>query len=163
MAHKRIDAQKTSTRQPSLIINRTFNASPKAVFKAWTDPALMAQWWGPKYLTTRIDVLDARPGGMWRFVQNDQNGHEYAFHGVFHAITGPAECIIQTFEYEGTAGHVLLETIIFEDVDGKTRLIDQSVFQSVADRDAMLAENMEAGASESMTSLAALLAEMKEE
>jgi hypothetical protein len=58
---------------------------------------------------------------------------------------------------------VLLETIIFEDVDGKTRLIDQSVFQSVADRDAMLAENMEAGASESMTSLAALLAEMKEE
>ncbi len=99
---------------------------------------------------------------MWRYVQQDQNGNEYAFHGVFHAITS-LESIVQTFEFEGAPGHVLLETILFENLYGKTRITDQSIFQSVADRDGMLAENMQAGSSESMDSLAELLSSMKEE
>lgn len=67
------------------------------------------------------------------------------------------ERIVQTFEYGGTPGHVMLETIVFEDEGGRTRLTDTSVFQSVADRDGMLGSGMDSGATESMDRLAELL------
>ena len=62
-----------------------------------------------------------------------------------------------TFEYEGIPGHVLLETVTFEDRGGKTTLTDQAVFQTVADRDGMLKSGMEEGAAETMDRLANLL------
>lgn len=54
-------------------------------------------------------------------------------------------------------GHVLLETITLEERDGKTLMTDLSIFQSVEDRDGMIASGMEAGAAESMNRLDALL------
>ena len=141
-----------------LVMTRVFDAPRELVFKAFTDPELIPQWWGPARYTTKIDILEARPGGRWRFIQRDDKGNEHSFHGVFHEIV-PAEQIIYTFEYEGIPGHhVLLETITFEDLNGKTRIIDQSVFQSVEDRDGMLQDGMEGGADESMDRLDQLLA-----
>ena len=67
-----------------IIVTMTFNAPKELVFKAYTDASLIPQWWGPRYLTTEIDQLDARPGGRWRFVQRDPDGNVHAFHGVFH-------------------------------------------------------------------------------
>ena len=90
-------------------------------FKAYTDPKLIPQWWGPKRFTTIVDQMDVKPGGVWRFAQHDREGHEYAFHGVYHAILSP-ERIVSTFEFEGAPGHVSLETAIFEEHDGKTKL-----------------------------------------
>lgn len=84
-------------------------------------------------------------GGIWRYVQSDADGNEYAFRGVYHQVASP-EQLIYTFEFEGMPGHVLLETITFEDHNGKTRIIDLSVFQSVADRDGMIQSGMEGGA-----------------
>lgn len=66
--------------------------------------------------------------------------------------------VVATFEYEGMPGHVLLETVTFEDVGGKTRLTTRSVFQSVQDRDGILQSGMEEGATESMDRFAELLA-----
>lgn len=102
--------------------------------------------------------MQAKSGGMWRFVQKDKDGNEHGFHGVYHDVTSP-ERIIQTFEYEGLPepGHVLLETIKFEEQDGQTKMIDLSVFQSVADRDGMLQSGMEEGAAASMDALAELV------
>jgi uncharacterized protein YndB with AHSA1/START domain len=65
--------------------------------------------------------------------------------------------VISTFEYEGTPGHVLLETVTFKEEDGKTKMIDTSVFQSVEDRDGMLKTGMEEGSSESMERFTELL------
>lgn len=138
-----------------ILITSLINAPPEKVFAAFLDPALIEAWWGPRLMTTRVGTLDPRPGGSWRFVQTHQNGQVYAFHGVFHQII-PSKLIIQTFEYDGEPDHVILETIRFEDHIGQTRVIDQSVFQSIADRDAMLSEDMEAGAYESMEKLALL-------
>ena len=75
---------------------------------------------------------------------------------MYHDITLP-ERLIYTFEWEGMPGHVLLETVTFKDQDGKTRLTDISVFQTVEDRDGMLQSGMEGGAAESMDRLAELL------
>ena len=96
-----------------IVITMTFDAPRELVFKAYTDPALITQWWGPRYLTTEIDTLEAREGGRWRFVQSDSDGNAHAFHGVFHEVSAP-DRIVQTFEYEGWPGHAQLETAVFE-------------------------------------------------
>src|SRR5579884_2280686 len=128
-----------------MTITREFDASRELVFKAITDPQLIPQWWGPRYLSTEVDRMDVRPGGQWRFIQRDAEGNAYAFHGVYHEVLVP-ERIIDTFEFEGLpeAGHVTLETMKLEPLSGgRTRLTTQSVYQSVADRDAMLQSGME--------------------
>ncbi len=140
----------------SIVMTRDFDAPRELVFKAITDPNLIPQWWGPRSLTTTVDKMEVRPGGIWRFVERDADGNEDAFHGVYHDITLP-ERLIYTFEWEGMPGHVLLETVTFKDQDGKTRLTDISVFQTVEDRDGMLQSGMEGGAAESMDRLAELL------
>ena len=106
-----------------------------------------------------VDEMDVRPGGRWRYVETDGDGNEYGFHGIYHQVT-PPERLVYTFEFEGMPGHVMMETITFEDLgDGRTKLIDVGVFQTVEDRDGMVASGMESGARESMDRLAALLAQ----
>ena len=145
-----------------IVVTRVFDAPRDLVFKACTDPNLIAKWWGPRRYTTTVDKMEVRPGGVWRFVQKDDAGNVFAFHGVYHEITAP-ERTVQTFEFEGVPGHVLLDTATFEEFDGKTKLTQQSVFQSVADRDGMVQSGMEEGSTESMDRLAELLAELVKE
>jgi len=143
-----------------ITITRIFEAPRELVFKAFTDPKVVAQWFGPREYTTTIDKMEARPGGLWRFVQRDQSGNEFAFHGVHHDMVAP-ERIVATFEFEGVPGHVLLQTVTFEPLGGKTRMVEQLVYQSVADRDGMVAAGMQRGSDDSMDRLAELLANMK--
>jgi uncharacterized protein YndB with AHSA1/START domain len=139
------------------IITRIFDAPRESVFKTYTDPNLIPQWWGPKNLTTTVEKMDARPGGVWRIVQRDAEGNEYAFHGVYHDVA-PPQRLVRTFEFEGMPGHVSLETVTLEDLGGKTKLTTKSVFQTVEDRDGMFESGMEEGVNESMDRLAELLA-----
>jgi uncharacterized protein YndB with AHSA1/START domain len=140
-----------------IAITRSFDAPRELVFKAFTDADAVRQWWGLNSTETIVDQLEARPGGRWRFVQRDGDGNEFGFHGVYHDLQAP-ERIVYTFEFEGMPGHVLLETLVFEDQDGRTQMTDTSVFQSVADRDGMLQSGMESGAAESMDRLDEYLA-----
>ena len=61
----------------------------------------------------------------------------------------PPERLVYTFEYEGMPGHILVETVTFEEHDGKTTVTSTAVFDSVEDRDGMLESGMESGAIES--------------
>jgi uncharacterized protein YndB with AHSA1/START domain len=145
-----------------ILITREFDAPREFVFKACTDPKLIPQWWGPRYLSTEVDKMDVRPGGQWRFLNRDAEGNEYAFHGVYHEVLAP-ERIIDTFEFEGLpeTGHVTLETMKLEALPGgRTRFTVQSVFQSVADRDGMLQGGMEEGVNDTYDRLAELLKKM---
>ncbi|GAC1565938.1 MAG: SRPBCC family protein [Ktedonobacteraceae bacterium] len=145
-----------------IVITREFDAPRELVFKACTDPKLIPQWWGPRYLSTEVDKMDVRPGGQWRFLNRDAEGNEFAFHGVYHEVLAP-ERIIDTFEFEGLpeTGHVTLETMKLEVLPGgRTRLTIQSVFQSVADRDGMLQTDMEVGVNDTYDRLAELLKKM---
>jgi uncharacterized protein YndB with AHSA1/START domain len=143
-----------------IIIKRVFDAPPDVVFKAFTDPAIVSKWMGPATYEATIDYWDATPGGRWRFVHRDPaDGAEYAFNGVFHDVAAPGR-LIRTFEYEGWPGHVSLETATFEEVDGKTRFVGVSVFQSVEDRDGMVKSGMEEGAGEGFDRLAEIVRAM---
>jgi uncharacterized protein YndB with AHSA1/START domain len=146
-----------------ILITREFDAPRDLVFKACTDPKLISQWWGPRYLLTEVDKMDVKSGGQWRFINRDAEGNAYAFHGVYHEVLAP-ERIIDTFEFEGLpeTGHVTLETMKLEELPGgRTRLIVQSVFQSVADRDGTLQSGMEEGVNDTYNRLAELLEKLK--
>jgi uncharacterized protein YndB with AHSA1/START domain len=143
-----------------VVISRTFDAPRELVFRCLTEPDLIVRWWGPRYLTTAIDRMEATPGGSWRFIQTAPDGGEHAFHGVYHAVTAP-ERVVQTFEYEGAAGHVSLDTTVLEDLgEGRTRMVQTAVFQSPADRDAMVASGMERGVRDGNLRLDELLAQL---
>jgi uncharacterized protein YndB with AHSA1/START domain len=142
---------------PTVVIIREFDAPPDRVFQAHTDSDLLEQWLGPRGLTMRTDVFDARTGGSYRYVHSDADGNEYGFHGVFHEVR-PSERIVQTFEFEGAAGEVTLETARFEDLGGRTRLTVTSVGESIEARDAMVASGMEYGIREGYERLDEVLA-----
>lgn len=146
-----------------IFITRDFNAPRELVFKAFTDPKLYTKWLGPRELTTTLERFEPKNGGSWRYIQKDKDGNEYAFHGVTHEVTVP-ERIIGTFEFEGLPekGHVALETSRFETLPGnRTKLVSQSIFQSVADRDGMVQSGMEKGVNDSHERLDELLEKMK--
>ena len=136
------------------------DAPRELVFRAYTDPKLFAQWWGPRRYENKIEKFDSRPGGEWRVVQRGDDGSEFGFRGVNHDVVAP-ERIVSTFEYEGVPGHVALQTATFEPLGNKTKLVAHQVFQSVMDRDGMVASGMESGANESLERLAELLERMK--
>jgi uncharacterized protein YndB with AHSA1/START domain len=130
-----------------LFITREFDAPRELVFKAHTDPDLYTRWVGPRDLTMTLETFEPVSGGRWRFIQKDKDGTEFGFHGVNHDVTVP-ERLISTFEFEGLpeSGHVILETTKFDALpDGRTRVTTQSVYQSVEDRDGMIASGMEHG------------------
>jgi uncharacterized protein YndB with AHSA1/START domain len=137
---------------------RSFNAPRELVFKAYTDPDMIPQWWGPKYLTTKIDALELKPGGKWRFLQYDEKGNEYAFSGIYKEVIRP-ERLVYTFEFEPMPGHIVLSTVLFEEEEtGRTKITATSVFQSKDDLDGMMKSGMESGAVESWDRLEELLA-----
>jgi uncharacterized protein YndB with AHSA1/START domain len=149
----------TTPSDREIVITRVFDAPREAVFKAMTDPTLIPQWWGLRDTTTIIDKFELRPGGAWRFIERGPNGNEDAFRGVYREIT-PPERLVYTFEWEGMPGHVLVETITLEEVDGKTKVTDTSLFHTKEERDGMLQSGMEEGASQSWDRLAELLAKV---
>lgn len=133
-----------------------FAAPREQLYKIYTDPELVPDWWGPRYLTTVVEIMEVKPGGEWRIHQRDAEGNSYRFHGVYHEVK-PFERIVYTFEYEGTPGHVLLETVHFLEEEGLTKVVDQSVYQSVQDRDEMVKMGMEEGAEETFQRILELL------
>ncbi len=146
-----------------IFIVRELDAPRELVFKAFTDPKLYSQWLGPRRLTTRFEKLESKNGGSYRFINEDEKGNKFAFHGVYHEVLAP-ERIIGTFEYEGLPekGHVSLEITKFEELPGgRTKLTTQDVFMSVADRDGMVQSGMEEGVNDSYDRLEELLATMK--
>jgi uncharacterized protein YndB with AHSA1/START domain len=144
---------------PTIVITREFEATPDRVFRAYTEPDLVAQWLGPRRLTIRIDQFDARTGGSYRYVHAEADGiTEYAFRGVFHEVR-PVDRIVQTFTYEGYPDGVSLETATFEDLGGRTRVTTKSVMDSIEARDAVIASGMEGGLREAYERLDELLGE----
>jgi uncharacterized protein YndB with AHSA1/START domain len=144
---------------PLVRIVREFDASPEKVFRAHTDPELVAQWMGPRSTQNRIEHWDCRTGGSWRYVAVD-DGEEYGFHGCFHEVR-PSELIVQTFTFEGFPDGVALEKLVLEDLgDGRTRLTATSLVDSFEGRDAFVASGMETGVVEGYERLDEVLAKL---
>jgi uncharacterized protein YndB with AHSA1/START domain len=144
-----------------LVYERTFDAPRELVFKAHTDPALVPLWWGPKGSTARVEEMDVRAGGTWRYVSVDDNdGSEVAFYGEYLEVV-PPEKITWTFMFdvEGVGPQGGPETLTLTEVDGKTLLRAVAHMGSPEAIDAALATGMSAGAISMWDRLDELLAE----
>jgi len=139
-----------------LHIERTLNAPRDRVWAAYTEPELLAQWWGRGNKLV-IERMEVKRGGHWRFVEHAAEG-SHGFEGRYREVT-PKQRVVQTFEWDGMPGHVAVETMILEDLgDGRTRLISESLFHTAEERDGMLYSGMEQGRNQSYAALDKVLA-----
>ncbi|NVJ21206.1 SRPBCC family protein [Myxococcus sp. AM011] len=150
------DAVVTQPSDREIRSERIFNASRERVWRAMTDPKQVAQWWGRgnKLVVERLEV---ERGGHWRFVEHAEDG-AHGFEGRFREVS-PPERMVQTFEWDGMPGYVILNTTTLEDLgDGRTKLVATSLFYTTEERDGMASSGMEGGLNESYRALDALLA-----
>ena len=133
-------------------VERTFDHPIERVWAAYTDAELIPQWWGQG---TRVDRLDLRPGGGWRFVSNPGTEQESAMSGDFLEVS-PPDRLVQTFGMEGF-GKPMTQTIEFERVGDGTHLAITSRFDTMEERDTVVAYGAEKGAIGGWVSLDALL------
>jgi uncharacterized protein YndB with AHSA1/START domain len=143
-------------------IIREFDFPREMVFEAFRDPEIFVQFWGPDNTPMKLDYYNFKTGGSYRYMNYDKNGNEIcAFSGVIHEVAAP-ERVIQTSEFDTLPerGHVVLETILFEELPGnRTKLTFHEVCRSVADRDAMVASGMDSGVEAGFKRLEKLLGE----
>jgi uncharacterized protein YndB with AHSA1/START domain len=131
-----------------ILITREFDAPKHLVYKAWTTPALVKQWWSGKRGAMAIAEIDLRVGGAWRYVMNAEGGFEVAFHGEYREIV-PNERIVMTDVFEGMPGPEALVTVTFTENEGRTLLSLLMELPSKEARDTVLDSGMEAGIQES--------------
>jgi uncharacterized protein YndB with AHSA1/START domain len=140
-------------------IERIFDAPRERVWRAFTDPKLVAQWWGRGHELV-VERMEVERGGHWRFVEHGPDG-VHGFEGRFREVT-PPERLVQTFEWDGMPGYVAVETATFEDLgDGRTKVVSTSLFHTTDERDGMLSSGMEQGLGESYAALDRLLASQR--
>jgi uncharacterized protein YndB with AHSA1/START domain len=158
------------------VITRIFDAPRALVFEAWTEPQRMAQWWGPHAFTNPVCEMDVRPGGKYRIVMRGPDGSEYPLSGEYREIAEPerlvmsVDCSEHSSDWhdlvnanggtgrQNAAGEVV-QTVAFENLDGKTKLAIRMNFESENIRDAMVKTSMNEGWSQSLERLAEYLAQ----
>jgi uncharacterized protein YndB with AHSA1/START domain len=144
-----------------ILMTRVFDAPRDLVFRAVTDPGIVARWWGPSSMSTRVDTMELRPGGLWRFVNVAASGEEFGFRGVYHDVTAPTG-FVRTWTFEGAPEDVALEIVTLDELnDGQTRFTDQSVHRSVAARDDIVRAGGPEGGTDGMDALAAVIADLR--
>jgi uncharacterized protein YndB with AHSA1/START domain len=152
---------KTKLTTPSdreIAIERVFDAPRDRVWRAFSEPELLAQWWGRGNKLV-IEKFEFERGGHWRIVEHSADGVN-GFEGRFREVT-PKDRIVQTFEWDGMPGYTVLDTVEFHDLgDGRTKIVSTSLFFTKEERDGMLASGMETGLNQSYEALDRLLASM---
>ncbi len=148
-----------------LVLTRIFDAPREMVFKAWTDPKIVAEWWGPHRFTNPVCELDARPGGAIRIHIRGPYGMVYPMTGNYQEIVA-RERIVFTGAALDAAGNPMFEmltTVTLAEEGGKTKqILRTSVIKSTAEAPRYLA-GMEAGWTQSLERLTAYLAEQSKE
>ena len=125
---------------PRVIVGtRVLDAPRELVWRVWTDPKHLAQWWGPNGFTT-TSAFDARVGGIWRFVMHGPDGRDYENRITYDEIVKP-ERIVYHHGGGDDVEPVQFRTIVtFEDLGGKTRLTMRGEFLSAEERARVIRE-----------------------
>jgi uncharacterized protein YndB with AHSA1/START domain len=142
-----------------LVLTRVFDAPRALVFKMWTDPKHLAEWWGPKGFTNPVCEVDLKPGGAFRIVMRAPDCGEYPMKGVFREIVPPSRLVFTNLAVDKD-GHPIIDgltTVTFAEEGGKTKLTLQTRGVAVVDYAAAYLQGMEAGWTQSLEKLEALV------
>ncbi|GAA4487816.1 SRPBCC family protein [Rhodococcus olei] len=136
-------------------VERVFDAPRARVWAAYTEPDLIARWWG-RGNPLDVEKWDLEVGGHWRFVEHHDGGSD-GFEGRFREVV-PRERLVYSFEWDGMPTHASIDAVDFVDLgDGRTKVVVESLFLTGEDRDGMLRSGMEDGMNASYAALDALL------
>lgn len=149
----------------TVVITRVFDAPRTLVFKAWTDAAHLARWWGPKGFTNPVCEVDARPGGALRIVMRAPDGAEHPMTGVFREVVAPERLVFTSLAID-REGKPLLEgltTVTFAEHGGKTTLTVESRAVGLVSYAARMLDGMQAGWMQSIDRLGEHVARIRAE
>jgi uncharacterized protein YndB with AHSA1/START domain len=108
-----------------LTLTRLYDAPRDLVFQAWTDPAHVVKWWGPKGFTNVLRKWEARPGGTIDLDMIAPDGTSHPMGGTIHEVAPPGRFVFTStafWDEKGEPGLENVNTVIFEDEGGKTRM-----------------------------------------
>jgi uncharacterized protein YndB with AHSA1/START domain len=125
------------TTDPTLVLTRVFNAPQEMVFKAWTQPEHVMQWWGPKDFTCPVCEIDLRPGGVYFNCMRSPEGRDFWSRGIYREIVQPRRIVCrdsfadekgnkvspQQYGMSSEWPEETLITLTFNEHDGKTRIM----------------------------------------
>ena len=143
------------TEGQELVFERIFDAPRELVWKVITDPARVTNWWGPRGYTTTVETMDVRPGGRWRWINHTTGGEDVPFKGEYLEVV-PPERLVQTeiWDVPGFDDRAAINTVVLEDLGGRTRYVGRTRFPSVEDLQTALASGMTGGALDTYDRLA---------
>lgn len=162
-------ADKESGRK-DLIITRTFDVPRELAWKAWTDPKLMAKWWGPRGVTNPTCKLNAKPGGEIYIVMlagkelGNFAGQKWPMKGTFQELTRPERLVYTSAALDDKKG-VMIETknvLMLEKLGDKTKMTLHIVVTKVSPRGEFALSGMETGWNQSIDKLGELLEKAKQ-
>ena len=146
--------------EPVIAFTRLLDAPRELVWKVWTDPKHVGQWWGPNGFSVTTHAIDVTPGGIWDFIMHGPDGRDYDNRITYQEVVAPERLVYSHGEPgDPDQFHV---TVTFEAVGAKTRLVMQSRFPSVAARDHVAREfGAIEGGSQHLDNLAIYLAQQQ--
>ena len=115
-----------------MVFTREFAAPRELVYRAWTDPVGISRWWGPSGFTTTTEVMEVRPGGVWKHVMHGPDGMDYPNKSRYLEVV-PNERLVyeHTGGRPGEPGARFTSTVLFEDAGpGRMRLTMRMVFDT---------------------------------
>jgi uncharacterized protein YndB with AHSA1/START domain len=133
-----LTGREVDSSEREMVATRLLDAPRETVWKVWTDPEHIAEWWGPRGFTTTIHEMDVRPGGTWRHTMHGPDGTDYPNSVVFIDVREP-ECIAYLHGDPGEPDH-FFTTVEFADEGGKTGVTIRALFPSAAHRERVIRE-----------------------
>jgi uncharacterized protein YndB with AHSA1/START domain len=121
-----------------IVATRVFDAPRETVFRMWTDPQHVGQWWGPRGFTTTTFAMDVRPGGVWRFVMHGPDGRDYENKITYTEVVEPQRIAYKHGGDRDTEPVNFTVTVTFDDLGGRTKLTMRMLFPSASARDAVV-------------------------
>jgi uncharacterized protein YndB with AHSA1/START domain len=142
-----MDHREVATTERELTLTRVLDAPRELVFRLWTDPKHLAQWWGPMGFTNPECEMDARPGGALRIVMRAPDGTDYPMIGTYHEVTPPERLVFSFSAVDGQGDRLIdgLTTVTFAERGGKTELIVQTRAVALVPPAIRMLEGMDAG------------------
>ena len=148
------------TAERTVTITRLLDAPRDLVFRLWTDPAHMAQWWGPRGFTNPVCELDVRVGGWIHIDMRAPDGTVYPMTGTFREITPPRRLVFEVVaeDHDGNVHLRSLTTVTFAEEGNKTRLTVHADAVGLSPLAPQMLAGMEAGWTQSLEKLGELAA-----
>jgi uncharacterized protein YndB with AHSA1/START domain len=146
-----------------LVLTRIINAPREKVFKAWTDPELLKQWFAPSPWTTPVAETDVRPGGASLIVMRGPDGNEFPSRGVYLEVIKNERLVFTdayTKAWEPSEKPFMTVILTFEDEGGKTKYTARARHWTVADRETHEKMGFHQGWGQCTDQLAALVARL---